>query len=370
MKHARLMLRLLPALPCLSVLAGGAGAAVHCVGTPAEFQAALTAAAASAADDEIRMRGGHYQHGLTFDYHGQHADGLEISGGWTADGGDACGAQLPDARLTRLDGGNDHQILRLQNFAFAPAGDAVRFSVSNLHFDSGFSQGTSYGGALGISNMGDLPAQIRVDNVLFTRNRALFGGALYFFAGRGSIHVGGSVFDDNRAQDMAHVYGIAGAHADTLVDVVNSTFGRGRCLPDGAGDRCSVHLDLSSHGRVAVANSLFWDNGLPDLDVSENASVHGEPVRIDSSLLTYDGNTAGAMTNLLSGDPQFVAAGAGDYALRSTSPFIDQGSTSLPSGLLPVDMVGHARVQGGGIDPGALEYTPDDLLFANGFEVD
>ncbi|WP_440222585.1 hypothetical protein ACQQ2N_16075 [Dokdonella sp. MW10] len=89
-------------------------AATWCVRDHNEFQQALTAAAASPQDDEIKVREGIYTtFSNTFTYSSQNAGWLTISGGWyTVDGND-CAQMRLDARRTILDGAGQRSVLRI-----------------------------------------------------------------------------------------------------------------------------------------------------------------------------------------------------------------------------------------------------------------
>lgn len=353
-------------------LATSAEAAVYCVETPGQLQAALTAAAASADDDEIRLRSGDYLHTFALDYYGQHPDALHISGGWTSFQGTPCGVQQADARLTRLDGGGDHQIMRLESFGQGQPGQAARYTVSNLHFDNGFGQGYIYGGGLHMKNMSLLPAHYSVDNVIFTRNKAMAGGALHLYTSGGSLRITGSVFDDNvsSTQDMGHLYAIVGGSAGSTMHIASSTFGRGRCHPGSSSHRCGAVVQMGSFAHLDVRNTLFWDNSHSDLHIETyGIDVAGASARLERTLAVVTGTIAPEIVTPLSGDPLFTDVMNGDYRLLDTSPVINQGSPmEPPGGLLAFDVAGKPRVRFGRIDPGALENQTADQLFADGFQ--
>lgn len=352
------------------MLAMPASAAIHCVGTPGQFQAALTAAANSPEDDEIRLRGGHYLHNLAFEYHGLHPGALDISGGWSGDSGPSCGVQVPDARATRLDGGGDHQILRLVSHVFAPATQRPRISVSNLHFDDGFGQGFVYGGGLQMQAMSSLPTGFHVDNVIFSNNRALYGGALDISLASGTVRVVNSLFHGNSAptRDFGQLSASLGQDGVDML-IASSTFAQGQCGGDEPRG-CGVGAILASGAQLRVVSTLFWQNALNDLYLQGMIDMGAGTATIEHSLAGIAGDIAPSVTAPLAGDPRFADAGNGDFALLDTSPFINQGSPAAlpPPGQLAHDIHGNPRLRFGRVDPGALENQSADVLFADGFQ--
>lgn len=346
-----------------------AGEAVHCVQTPGQLQAALSVAAQSPEDDDIRLRSGHYLHNLALEYHGQHADTLRISGGWSGDAGNPCEAQTLDGRATRLDGGGDHQILRLQSHVHAPATQGPRFEVANLHFDNGFAQGFVYGGGLQMQAMSSLPTTFHIDNVIFSGNRALHGGALDISLASGSVRVANSLFHDNSAPDRDFgQFSASLGHLGVDMLIANSTFARGQC--GGAQARgCGVGAIIAAGSQLRIVNSLFWQNAMNDVYLQGMSGLGQGSAGIDHSLAAVAGDIPPSLVAPLAGDPLFVDPATDDFALADTSPFIDQGLAALPSPLPPAhDLHGNPRLRFAGIDPGALENQGADPIFVDGFQ--
>lgn len=348
---------------CLISVAPAAWAAMYCVGTATELSAAITAASDSAEDDEVRIRTGIYQPPGPLQAYSGLFNSLSLSGGWN----ESCGSQVHDARLTRLEGGGTHQILMFSTWHGGNPGRSTRFSVANLHLDNGFDQGFLYGGALYMRNYSDEPAHLDIDNVIFTRNKALLGGALFVLQQRpgSTVRLNNSLFYDNSSsgRDMGHIYAAIGAGANMAIN--NSTFARGRCAAASVDRRCGVHVFLQ--GRLDVRNSLFWDNESNDLDIDGSS---GATTNLERSLVThFGGSTTPTLVAPLWGDPLFENLAAGDLRLRNDSPFINQGSVAAtPVGLFAHDIHGNPRVALGRIDPGALENQTSDVIFADGFQ--
>lgn len=95
----------------------------------------------------------------------------------------------------------------------------------------------------------------------------------------------------------------------------------------------SFTREASATGRLAIYNSIFWQNG--------------------SDLELDGGVDAGA--NLVGIDPRFVDELDTNYNLASGSPAIDSGENRPPGGLWGTDFAGATRLQGPRVDRGAYE---------------
>ena len=93
---------------------GSAAAAIHCVRNHNELQQALTAAATSPGDDEIRIREGIYTtFNGSFVYTSQNPGWLTLSGGWYLVDGNDCAQARMDASRTILEGAGQSQVVRI-----------------------------------------------------------------------------------------------------------------------------------------------------------------------------------------------------------------------------------------------------------------
>ena len=110
------MRKAIAGLTGLLLVAGAieARAAIWCVRNHNELQQALTAAAASPGDDEIRIREGIYTtFNGSFVYTSQNPGWLTLSGGWYLVDGNDCAQARMDASRTILEGAGQSQVVRI-----------------------------------------------------------------------------------------------------------------------------------------------------------------------------------------------------------------------------------------------------------------
>jgi hypothetical protein len=356
-----------------------AQAAMHCVRDHNELQQALTAAAASPGDDEIKVREGIYTtFNGTFTYTTQNPGWLTISGGWyTVDGND-CAQMRMDASRTILDGAGQHQVLRILHFPPKGTTMAASFAVVNLSIRNGYGDSATFqrGGGLDIESFSEAYSEARLENLIIANNEGYFGGGANLYVPTGSVRIANSLFADNSATASAFGHAAITVNATPegvahAVVVANSTFVHGRCA--GQGTRgCGLGAGLAGGVHMDIVNSLFFDNDISDLNL-EGGSVIGigdGTASSDYSLIgTTGGNLPLAASNALSGDPHFVDAANGDWRLRDDSPFINQGLAIVPnSPLIVLDLDANPRSRFGATDAGAYENQTWDFIFADGFE--
>ena len=375
MRIAKIVLGLL----ALVVLPAAADAASVCVRDHNELQQALTAAAASPGDDEIKLHEGIYTtFNGSFLYSAQTSGWLTISGGWYTVEGNDCAQMRMDASRTILDGAGQHQVLRI--FLNPPAGttQTTRLAVVNLAVRNGWGDSATFqrGGGVDMESLSDAFTELWLENVVVANNEGYFGGGANLYAKNGFVRIANSLFDDNSAS--ASAYGHAAitvvATAENVspaIEVANSTFARGRCA--GQGTRgCGIGSLLPSGVRMALLNSLFFDNAISDVNI-EGATVIGlgdGDATADHSLIgVVSGNLPLAATDALVGDPSFVDASNGDFHLRDDSPFINRGLAAVPYYPLSVlDLDAKPRHRFDATDPGPYENQTWDFLFDDGFD--
>jgi hypothetical protein len=363
-----LVVLLIAALPVSS-----ARAATYCVGTAAEFQQALTAAAASAVDDDIRLKPGVYTYFQPFLYQSSTPHWVCISGGWSELNGNACGQQIADAGATVLDGDNLRQILLMTFNPPANTTQLMRQWIHNLTFRNGRASGFARGGGLNMS-ANNVATEYWIDNVIFHGNSGYFAGAADFYLPRGLLRVVNSLFYDNAAPTSAFAhFSVTLLEGETPFDVIvaYSTFVDGAC-PGSGGRGCGIGASLGATVRMDILNSLFWGNGISDMNV-EGLTAAGFGV----GTVFYDysrvpitsGTITPSVTNALGDDPRFVDPNANDWRLQDDSPFIDRGLAPLPLyGQLSRDIANQPRVRFAAQDAGAFENQTRTKVFGDGFE--
>ena len=345
----------------------GAGAAVYCVNNPTELQSALSAAAASSSDDEVRLVRGVYGPAQTLVYNSQNPGWVFVLGGYDV----GCGGRSGDARTTVLDGGLARQVLQM---TFNPPGATAqgpRIGVDNFTVQNGVAAGFTRGGGIALASYGTAQAELWVDNLIVRNNSGYFSGGINLYTERGLIRVANSLFDGNTAPSsafghLATVVNHTEAVNGTGVIIANSTFVNGSCAgQDGRG--CGIGLSLPTGIRADVINSLFSNNAISDVNI-ENGLTTGGSASIDYSLVgAITGNLAPIITNPVSGDPGFVDAVGGDFHLRDNSALINRGLGVPPYyAFNSFDIDGNPRVRSAALDVGA--YENQNMMFGNGFE--
>lgn len=347
-----------------------AQAATFCVGTPAELAQALTSAAGTAADDEIRIRTGTYSAPQTLVYNATTAGWLYLSGGWQA----GCTTQSLNAHDTVLDGGGQRQIMVIQYLPGAAPPAVPRFLVSNLSFRNGMGATNVRGGGLNFFTNSQTHVELFIDNVVFADNTASWGGALAASVSTGVIRVVNSLFMNNAAPTTSFGHAALGATSTpSLVGilVMNSTFVNGTCLGNTGGARgCGIGINVGAGARADVLNSVFHNNAITDITPAGLAGELGSgTVNFSYSLVPeYHTTIMPNISNPITAAPGFVDPANNDFRLRDDSALIDRGLATVPLySPLTYDLDGNLRTFGSAMDVGAFEKRLD-AVFRNGFE--
>jgi hypothetical protein len=372
------MMRPLPALAALILAAlpvSGARAATYCVGNGTEFQQALSAAAASSADDEIRLKPGVYTFFQPFLYQTSTPHWVFISGGWSEFNGVECGQQSFDAAATVLDGEDQRPILLMTFNPPEQTTQLMRQGVYNLTFRNGRASEFGRGGGLYMFTFNRVNTEYWIDNVIFHGNSGYFAGGAEFYLPRGLLRVVNSLFYDNHAPTSAFAhFNVTMLEGEYPVDVLvaNSTFVDGAC-PGSGGRGCGIGAGIGATVRMDILNSLFWGNGISDVN-AEGLTAAG----FGTGTLFYDysrvpvsgGTIVPSQSNGSTLDPRFVDPDANDWRLRDDSPYIDRGLAPLPIyGQGSRDVANAPRTQFAAQDAGAFENQTRTALFGDGFEI-
>ncbi len=350
-------------------------AVTYCVTNGLELQNALTAAAASTADDSIRLHQGIFTpSSMGFTYQSQNTGWLDISGGWRSINATPCDEQVGTAATTVVEGAGQFRALTIIYFSATTPSAGPRYTVSNFTVTNGavFGQsGGSYAGGLQIASYVDTPTRFWVDNMIVHYNTTeYFTGGAQIYASQGEIRVVNSLFDHNSAPNFAigqleTIMGSATASANQRVVIANNTFVNGTCA--GAGARpCGVRVFTNAVTPTLVVNNLFSNNAFNDLHLEGSG-----PVSASNNLMATPGGTNPNFTvsSPLNGPPGFVDAAGGNFQLLETSPLVNRGiADGVPGGYYGYDLTGGVRVRFGEIDVGAYETQTQELMLRDGFE--
>jgi hypothetical protein len=305
-----------------SVLASPVHAATYCVDTNLDLATALAAAAASSADDVIKVRTGSYSGLGAIDR--EVVGALTISGGW----GVSCLLRSESA-TTSINGSSNNFKLTLDNNDLLLLG---------LTF-SGWSQVILSDQPLAF---GPPTAEIRVSRSRFTNGSI----GLFINAGAHNIVVENSRFD---------------AYSDSGLRIYRTTesFGSADVLlqfntlsspsePGASGLRVQASADAPDAG-ISIYNTVMNGNQF-DLRISD------QPVRVrhsfwNTELFTAPGGLAPGSGSNFNGDPGLDAA---FKPIEPSSPLINNG-VSLVGSTPSTDFDGGARMVGVRPDIGAYE---------------
>jgi hypothetical protein len=338
-------------LACVAA-ARPAGAATYCVDTAAELQSALSAAAASSADDVINIVGGTYAstsaQGFRVDLS---APGdLRISGGWFG----ACLFQVAGQRST-IDG----ELHRPGLVLLGTQDTAGLLHIDHLSFIHGRSNESHVAGGLTANPYLSNGFGVEIESNRFVDNSAdhpndSVGGGLKTDASNGLL-LRDNVFNDNHAASQgggAALYCEAG-----LTEITNNTF-TANSASNGLADT-SGGLLLQGTCGTEIVNNILWGNDGLDLSLL----TPGVVVRYNDIADIGGTEAPGSSTANLDVDPQFESAGI--LRLERTSPLIDIGFDEPLSGLSAQAFDGGPRLVGPHVDFGAYEL---DKLFDDGFD--
>lgn len=322
----------------------------YCVDTPAELQAALTASAASPANDTIRLVEGTYISASGFSATLSETGDLSISGGWAP----GCLFRWPGRRST-IDG--ELQRPGLVLLGGFDSGGLLR--VAHMNFLRGRSTGQRIAGGLTANPYLAAGLDIEVEHCRFIDNTADdetagYGGGLNAVA-EGAMRIRNNVFRLNHADTAG---GAASLYCGTgVAGFVNNTVIENTADVGADNDIGGVRLDGPTC-NWEVANNILWDNEGRDLSLHNEGAV----VRYND-IDDLGGQAPGSASGNLSVVPQFVSVSS--QRLLRTSPLVDAGLNEPFTGLPAVSLDGGPRLVGPRVDIGAYEL---DVLFADDFD--
>ncbi len=293
--------------------------ATFSVSTPAEFQAALTAAQSNGQDDTINVVAGTYNLASSLAYTSTEAFDLTIIGAGAA--------------TTILDGGNTVQIMRVTN----DGGSDI--SVSGLTFQHG-----------------------RVSDI------AGFGAGLYVLNnGNGSVAV-----DQCVATNCTAIRNTAGAWLGTnngSLTVTNSSFTHNSCDEGTSDDGCGLYLYFD--GANASGNAIVRNNIISHNTLNHNPSPVGNCD--GAGMMIYHLGTAGAApsitveNNTISNNLSYEgAAGASLHVLHHQATITFTGNTFSDNTAGPLPHGVAIQISGGGLqlynDGGTIVFNYNKFL--------
>lgn len=230
---------------------------------------------------------------------------------------------------------------------------------------------------------------------VFRSNTAHNGGALY-------VDQAGATFSDclfasNTALDPSGAASHGGAAATVVADFadgptfVGCTFhgnaATGSSLSRGGGLHASKFGSFGT--ALTLVNCILWGNvqGSTQPGTAQLCAASGASSAYDvDSCCVQDGLVGIGGGGMITLDPHFVAAGAGDLRLSTGSPCIDAGDDARVPAFANQDLGGLPRIQDGDsdgsarVDMGAHEHVPDcngngvpdaqDIAMASSTDVD
>jgi len=197
------------------------------------------------------------------------------------------------------------------------------------------SGGAIYSEGVNFSYLSSIPSvssSVAIISSTFTNNTANYrGGAVSSFNEKSSISITNSTFTKNSARSGGAVY--SSEHSlDVTVSISNSTFTNN--TEGGAiyGMSAIVNSTIANnngggfYGGGIILNTIFAENKIGEeaTDITPYNYLHMH--------YTLVNNISGAVnfgTHIIMGDPRFVDAENGDFHLRSDSPAINVGDSTL-----------------------------------------
>jgi len=312
----------------------------YCVGTVSEFQDALNASETDGEESRIDVRTGTYNLSSSLVYKPTlyfiPIGKLTIEGGY----GVGCASRVDDASLTVLQS-DGSRFLR----AYADTASVV---VKTMTFNQV---------SIDVSNsvFGD---ECATTNIVFEFRRIKVNGGVLFVNAiichdvviRDSLFTNGYATNSNIPSDSSiFVYTVQNVSNPAETTIINSTVIDGQVGFEARGDY---------RGTSYLYNNIFSRSGTEIF--AEATNVYASHNRYDAISFTANSDLpAGVLLNgssdNVSSNPDLDAS----YRPNPNSPMRDSGTSSVPNGLLSIDLYGGPRVVGASVDRGALESPVD-----------
>jgi len=288
---------------------------------------------------------------------------LSIVGGYDS----VCSARTTAAETTVLDGNGSDPVLTLN----APVwinDPSVLLTVSGLTFQNGRTSSTqgSVAGGLKIGDPGPIyTGQVHVEGNIFRNNDSsgatdqFSAGALSASTDADGLVVRNNVFVGNKGEYS----GAVALFSNNPIAVINNTFVGNTANQNQSADR--TILSYWTFSGITVANNIFWQNSVPDLnfDAMQGFGL-GPQMSLVTNMFQTSAGVAKAEQGSLHLDPQFIAPQ--NWHLTYVSPMVDAGTIAAIPGLPTTDLDGNPRVDNGKVDIGAYESS---YIFVSNFDL-
>lgn len=329
-------------LGLLGPICGAARATqTYCVGTVSEFQDALDQAENDGEESRIDVRTGTYNLGSSLVYkpvlYFIPTGKLTIEGGY----GVGCASRVDDASLTVLHG-NGSQFLRVY-------ADTASVVVKTMSFDQVSIDVTNsvFGDECASTNLVFEFRRIKVDGGVLFVNAIICHDVVI----RDSLFTNGYATNSDIPSDSSiFVYTVHNVSDPAETTIINSTVIDGLVRFETRGDKY--------RGTSYLYNNIFSRSGTEIF--AEATNVYASHNRYDA--ISFTGNSDFDAGILLSGSSGNVSSNPdldASYRPNPNSPMRDSGTSSVPNGLLSIDLYGGPRVVGSSVDRGALESPVD-----------
>jgi len=254
-------------------------------------------------------------------------------------------------------------------FAYSQAstsGDAGDITLTN-NIITGNTAGSQHAGvyARSVAPSGTAGDVILTNNTITANTAASSYGGVYAYSDSylgtaGGVTLTNNIITGNIASQCSGIYAVSNQESNGTsgtVTLVNNTITRNRSTGT-SGYAGGLFLKTIGNNTVNCFNNIIWNNtGATGGDIflaDTLGTANGYNNNYSDMSGTWD--NSGGETDI---DPQFIDPDNGDFRLRSSSPCIDAGETSVPTppGLPSTDFEGDSRIIDSTVDIGADEVS-------------